>query len=189
MEARVLSVLREMLQDRGFGEVSRCTDAPGGAGRLKGANPSGGICYAYYLGETDKLGIAHLRKISAAHGEEADLRSLIIVCKDGTTPFARRELTQDGGKWADISVFCTRQVRENITRHMLVPRHVRCGDGEVKAVLARHELASVMALPFISDQDPVVRYYNFPVGAVLRIERRNGEQETEPYYRTVVAMG
>ena len=188
MEHRVLSVLREMLQDRGFTNVTHASDAPNNEARLRGVSTAGRVCYAYYLRGTDKLGIAHLRKISGAHEEEANLSSLIIVCENGTTPFARRELAQGDDRWADVSVFCTRQVRENITRHALVPRHIRCSDEEVQAVLARHHLDSVMELPFIPDQDPVVRYYDFPIGAVLRIERRNGEQEAQPYYRTVAAI-
>jgi len=67
----------------------------------------------------------------------------------------------------------------NVTRHKLVPPHRRLTDQEQSSLLARYHCPTDK-LPVIYVTDPVCRYYDFPVGAIIEILR------PDPHYRCVV---
>ena len=62
----------------------------------------------------------------------------------------------------------------NPTKHILVPRHIKLEDNEVSKIIDRYKLSSKIQIPIILKDDPIVRYYNFKSGDVLKIEKRVG---------------
>ena len=71
------------------------------------------------------------------------------------------------------------QLYVNVSKHQLVPRHRRLTEVEETELLALFRCTRDK-IPSILVTDPVVRYYNFPVGSLLEIER------PPKYYRHVV---
>lgn len=171
---RVLQVLREMLNDRGcttIEDVVANDFVPSAISRgeciLKGRGPECKV--DVYFSPDDKVGVKYVRVVWDAR--EADDVDVTIVSVDGATPFTRKEC-----EGRAIQFFLARDLCFNLTKHSLVPRHVRVDTFPGK----------VEELPRIVETDPVVQYYNFPIGTVLRTIRPFGGHEPIPYYRVVV---
>lgn len=81
--------------------------------------------------------------------------------------------------WLDILQF-------NITKHRLVPIHQKVCLKDVKTLLNKYQLANVNQLPRIAITDPIVQYYNFKRGDVIKITRPSPTAFIYVYYRTVV---
>lgn len=77
----------------------------------------------------------------------------------------------------NIVLFHYKTVLYDPTVHEKVPLHQLMSSEEVSAELPKIELHN---LPRISQNDPIVRFYNWPVGRVVRISRKTG-----PYYRII----
>ena len=97
---------------------------------------------------------------------------MVVVSTDGPTPFTRKECE---GK--PVQFLLARQVCVNVTKHHLVPRHVRVDhppDGMTPD-----------DLPKMFETDPIAQYHAWPVGTVVRIDRRFRGHEPVPYFRVV----
>lgn len=183
--ACIKGVLTEMLADRGFYDIEHlggkaCNDCP----ILAGRDGEDRVCYVYVT-EMTKIGINYLRTTLAKHQSDPSYCSLILVSVDGATSFTERKMQHDDA-YNMVSVFKTREVVRNVTRHHLVPRHTLCSQCEVNAIVKKHNLQTLHHLPYLYKGDPVVRYYNFQVGSVVKIERLTGVQEMQHYYRLVI---
>ena len=149
---------------------------------------------AVFLTDENKTGVKTVRKLRE-DGSKQGARRVILLCPDGLTPFALREVraTQptapSEGRGSDccyLEIFKKHELAFNVTKHALVPRHRVVSPAEKKQLLA--ELAcKLSALPKIKESDPVVRYLGCQVGTVLAIERSIGQLEPELYYRVVIA--
>jgi len=79
--------------------------------------------------------------------------------------------------------FIERNLTFNITKHVLVPAHIKLTPKEKKALLSFHKLTE-SKLPRIMRSDPVARYYGLCVGDVVRIIRIDEEtKEKSVSYR------
>lgn len=76
-----------------------------------------------------------------------------------------------------IVLFQYKTILYDPTVHEKVPPHQLMTREEVEAELPR---ISLQDLPRISQTDPIVRFYDWKVGGVVRITRKNG-----PYYRVI----
>lgn len=169
---RILTTSEELVRDRGCTDVHR-------AARPLAAIVSGepvlhgreGATIDVFVSHDDKVGVKYARTVL----ESLDDGGLaIVVSLDGPTPFTRREC--EGPR---LQFFTARSLCVNVTHHCLVPRHTRVDAVPVDVPLDK--------LPRIIDTDPVVQYYGWPVGTVVRIERVFGGHEPMAYFRVVVA--
>jgi len=171
---RILMTCEEMIKDRWFSTVERTDDLSQAISSphpvLRGTSPEG-ACISVYVVADEKVGIKCARGILDAEAGN----DVVVVSLEGTTPFTRKEC--DGKK---IQFLTARDLCVNKTRHHLVPRHVPV-DAPPKGI-------SVTSLPRILDTDPIVQYYNFPIGTILRMDRVFGGSEVNPYFRVVVAV-
>ena len=62
----------------------------------------------------------------------------------------------------------------NPTKHILVPKHVKLSENEVSELKKQFSITNNSQLPNILKDDPIVRYYNFKVGDILKIDKVNG---------------
>ncbi len=69
----------------------------------------------------------------------------------------------------NLQIMWCKQLQINITKHSLVPKHTKCSDDEVSDLLKKYSLINKMQLPIVLRDDPVIRYYNFKSGDVIRI--------------------
>lgn len=123
-----------------------------------------------YLVAEDKVGVKTARQILDASSHA------IVISPEGATAFTRKECESKRG---GIQFMRARDLCFNVTEHALVPRHELCGAPPVGI--------DTEMLPGILDTDPIVQYYDWPVGSVVRITRLFGGSEPIPYFRVVVA--
>lgn len=86
----------------------------------------------------------------------------------------------------NIQIMWCKQLQFNITRHTLVPKHIKCGQEEVEELLKKYMLVSKTQLPILLRDDPVARYYNFKSGDIIKIYSTNlGMNQHYIFYRCV----
>lgn len=162
----ILSTAEAMMRDRGYSDVVvrsnpiACADSPVPRSVMQAQCEEGGV--ALYIHNEERVGVKYARSVLETGG---DARA-IVVSVGGPTSFTKHAV-QDR-----IQFFTAKEMCYNVTRHALVPRHVRVErDGD--------------RLPKLSPSDPVVRYYDWPPGAVIQIRRAFGGHESVPYFRVV----
>jgi DNA-directed RNA polymerase subunit H (RpoH/RPB5) len=155
---RLLSTCEEMLVDRG------CTNVV----RASGFSPAITSDQLDVHVTEEKVGVKLARQILDA-GKPA-----VVVSPEGATPFTKRECE---GK--PIQFLLARDMCVNVTKHHLVPKH--------EVVAADEVPTQTGTLPKILTSDPVVQWYDWPVGTVVRVWRCFGGHEPVPYYRVVCA--
>ncbi len=72
-----------------------------------------------------------------------------------------------------------------VNNHVLVPKHVKCPEAEVKEVLRKYQ-CSKADLPRIIITDPAIVNGGFEAGDVVRIERQSPTAGLTYYYRVVI---
>lgn len=160
-----------MILDRGYVVDSRADDTS--AAIQNGEPMFKAVCQGrkdllLYIPQEDKVGI----KAARVFINDASDVSVVVVSLDGPTPVSKKECE---GK--DIQFLSARDMCVNRSRHCLVPKHTR--------VEAPPDGLKEESLPRILDSDPIVQYYGFPVGTVLRVDRVFCGNEVVPYYRLV----
>lgn len=167
---RIVSTCEAMLRDRGCVSMEATKDViaavDNGTCVLKGTREDGRATIVYFSAD-DKVGVKFARTIAKNASQEDEL---VIVSTDGPTPFTRKEC--DG---QNIQFIHAKDVYVNKTKHKLVPLH--------ESVASAPMGMTVAELPKIVDTDPIVQYYNWPIGTIVRIHRVFGGE----YYRVVVA--
>lgn len=126
-----------------------------------------------------KLGVATTREFTEKM-EEEDIKHGLLICAEKPSHKAFEELQKAG-----VEIFTALELFKNITRHSLVPKHRQLSSKEVEA-LKKKLGAQLNDFPVYSNLDPVVRYYGWPIGTVVEIQRAfGGTREGEVYYRVV----
>jgi len=160
-----------MLKDRGCATVEHDSDI---FNNTEDTSPCikgrGGIAIDVYFHKEERVGVKFLRTVL----DDSQSDENIIVSLDGPTTFTKREADD-----TNVQFFTFRELFVNIVKHTVVPKH--------ESVPIESIPWSANELPHISTADPVVRYYNFPVGTVVKITRVFGAHEPHPYYRLVTA--
>ena len=72
----------------------------------------------------------------------------------------------------------------DITKHILVPKHVKLSKEEVKELLEKYNI-SLKQLPTIFVKDPAIKNLNPEIGEVIKIIRKDDRGEAM-YYRVVI---
>jgi DNA-directed RNA polymerase I, II, and III subunit RPABC1 len=83
---------------------------------------------------------------------------------------------------ATIETFQEADLIVNITKHVLVPKHIRLSTEEKKELLERYRLKESQ-LPRIQREDPVARYLGLKKGQVVKIIRRSETSGRYASYR------
>jgi DNA-directed RNA polymerase subunit H (RpoH/RPB5) len=78
-------------------------------------------------------------------------------------------------------VFFVDELIANPIGNRMVPKHELCTKRMVDELLRKHSI-TIDALPKILLRDPIVRWYGWEIGDVIKVTRPNGEL----YYRMVV---
>ena len=178
----VYKTCAEMLQDRGFvlkhtasttDELLKTIDK---VKPVMSADMDGHMAFVYFDKE-ERTGIKFVRGLLETH--ENDL--LIIVSVEGPTPFCRKEV---GNRFL-FNCFVMKELTYNVSKHVLVPPHRLVSTREAEEIMQRDYSALPKQLPVLMMDDPIRRYYNFPLGSLVEIQRTGIAQEACLYFRRV----
>jgi len=181
--ATQVRVLEQMLKDRGYTAIQ-----PIGTGldpSLTFTCKHDDVFVMAFITNETKVGVKSLRKLQEECQKQGG-KHLILVCPDGLTPFAAKELDKQDKETLDMEVFRKDELSFCVPRHCLVPPHVALTQAEKRELLTMLGGAKASCLPKLKQTDPVSKYYHYPVGTVVRIHRRIGTLEEEIYFRLVV---
>lgn len=111
----------------------------------------------------------------------------IIITRKEPTPKVANVLTT---LTDTIQIFRERELLLNVPKHQLVPKHTRTNKEERQTILdtfTKREDGQVHAelLPGICITDPVVKYYNWRIGDLIRIEQPRKDGFYDLTYRIV----
>lgn len=85
-------------------------------------------------------------------------------------------------KYNNVQLFNSKKLQINITKHEFVPKHIKLDDNKKIEITEKYSLES---FPIIQISDPVVQYYNFQRGDIIKIIRSNLNSGYSEYYRLV----
>lgn len=126
------------------------------------------ICIKFIL--TEKVKSAYVKELVAEikknipddHNHE-----MIFVLKNKPNSTLKKlEKDRDLG---DLQVRHLKELQINITKHSLVPEHIKLDEEEIKELMEKHSIHSKAQLPLILKDDPIARYYNYKPGDVIKI--------------------
>ena len=171
---RSIRTCQEMLHDRGctkivVDSIEQVMESPIPLPVVKGRG--GLVDIDVFFHAEDRIGIKYARTVLDQPGNSLK----IIVSCDGPTPFARKECDCKDVQFMQVKHICV-----NKTLHELVPKH-EVVDLPPVGIDVKH-------LPRILESDPIVRYYGWPTGTIVKIMRKFGGHEEIPYFRVVSAV-
>lgn len=114
------------------------------------------------------------------HISENKFATGILVYENNMTPSANRLIPSVAP--ATIDTFQETDLLVNITKHVLVPTHIKLSGGEKKYLLERYRLKESQ-LPRIQREDPVARYLGLRRGQIVKIIRRSETSGRYASYR------
>ena len=141
--------------------------------------------YVFFQMDDTNFGKNDLKKVvSEVHNKfETDDVLIILVLKDKANNAVRKELKN--AKYDGTEVFERENLMFNVTKHILVPKHIKLSPEEAKAVMEKYSCPKKQ-LPKILINDPQVKYHGMKVGDVCKIVRNNRENGVEISYRIVI---
>lgn len=154
-----LSVVSEMFVDRGY--QIRDKMCPGGVRRIYALNGETGV-YCSILDE--KLSVGTFKREMDYFGANNPFRLVVFISSDKGVQGLKERM----GYFKEIRFehHCIDDMQSNVTKHVFVPKHARV-DG-------MPEGSKDSQLPYITRQDPIVKYYAFEPGDVIEIMRQDG---------------
>ena len=181
--SQIQLVLREMLQIRGFSNFTEfqfksaeyCIRCQRDRKEDKAEKQ---VLLAYICGE--KIGKEVATKMVESWGSEPPTQLIVVGVLTSAAAATFRGATV-------ISVFQRKELARNYTTHRLVPKHFKLSPEEATELIAKYRLQKT-ELPKVLSSDPIVRFFGWEVGDILRIQRSvGGIVHPIVYYRTVIA--
>ena len=73
----------------------------------------------------------------------------------------------------NLQLFYLKNLVVNVTKHVLVPKHIKISKEEEDVILKRFNIKKKNELPIIKSDDAICQYYNFKSGDIIKILRSN----------------
>jgi len=126
------------------------------------------ICIKFIM--TPKVKSAYVKELVSEIKKnipEDHTYEMIFVLKNKPNSTLRKlEKDRDLG---DLQVRDIKELLINITKHSLVPEHIKLNEEEIKELMDKYSIHSKTQLPLILKDDPIARYYNYKSGDVIKI--------------------
>ena len=179
---RAQTTCAQMLEDRGYTTVEAVSDMKTAIGNespvITATRPDMPNAYLVFFLDEAKIGVKTVRRLHQYIGAQA--HGILLVSEEGPTPFTRKELLTLVG----IETMLFKKLVFNFARAHIVPRHRLLSEDEERHVRRRFITTTDDDWPKLAATDPIARYFNFPVGHIVAIERYIGH-EPSVYYRLV----
>lgn len=159
-ETKAYKTCTEMLEQRGY--VITLADETNH--RIEAEKEDGSTMIVFFI-QNPKLDIHTMRDIIGEMGTR-EIKHAILVYEVGVTP-PPNEIINTSRDFK-FELFKLASLTFNITKHVLVPKHVRLPEEEAAEMRKKYP-----KLPIILRTDAVSRFYAFESNDVIMIERKN----------------
>lgn len=135
--------------------------------------------------EDQKVGINSVKFIATTM-ESYNINHCIVLYLNNITVFAKNEIkkliTEEN---KTIELFLFSELMYNITKHMLVPKHILLTQSDKRTLMKKYHVTEKQ-IPKILSSDPVSRYFNAKPGQIFQIIRDSNITYKSVSYRIVV---
>lgn len=161
---KAVEICLEMLQDRGYTSTeTHETEDKDEMTVLVNETTNSKICiHINYFG---KLNVQQIESFFSKT-QSIGLNHCIILYQNSITPKANKIISICKIK---CELFTIDELQYNLTKHYLVPKHIRLNVSQSKTFKAKYGTK----IPILFSSDPVSRYYDFKCGDIIRIERKD----------------
>ena len=168
------TICLEMLDQRGY--VVEDAD-PDRIIALKGIDEYMVVFFA----DTDKFNVQRISQYISILKSMDDYNHCIIVHRNTITPVAKKiveeenkDIDGNGTREIKIELFNVDELQYNITKHYLVPKHEVMYKHNTPELAEFKKKYQADKFPVIMKNDPIVRFYNFEKGDIIKVTRKNG---------------
>lgn len=157
METAIKTVL-EMLVQRGYEITNNDED------NIIGINSEGKQIVIFTI-PVSKFNVDRVKEyVSLLY--KINIHHCIVIYSDTVTSMAKKLVTNSLD--IEMEIFTLSELQYNITKHRLVPQHIKLPDDEAKEFKKKYGVK----FPTILKTDPVSRFYNFQRGDIIKIVRK-----------------
>lgn len=161
---RAFETCLEMIEQRGYIVLDHDDD------RILADKPDG-TQMCIFIATATKFNVESIQElITMMHN--MSIKHSIIVYKDTATPVAKKIIEET--KDMDIELFHIDELQYNLTKHYLVPRHELAHKKGTKEYVEFKKKFNADKFPILLSSDPVVRFYHYQKGDIIRVYRSNG---------------
>lgn len=127
-----------------------------------------------------------LESATAIMKKHSAINFMIIVMDPPSTPTMNilmqwdKKFNAEGGM---LQVFQMKELLYNPTRHILVPKHEKLSEEEVKKLMEEYMIKNKYQMPLIHRNDVIARWLGLRHGDIVRITRYNDTSGEYYYYR------
>ena len=167
MNTEIQTVI-EMITQRGY-KITESDDDD----KIIGIN-SAGESIVVFTQPVIKFNVDRVKEyISLLH--KMGMNHCILIYTESVTSMTKKLI--ENSVDIKIELFTSEELQYNVTKHRLVPQHIKLSPSEAK------EFKKVYGLkhPAILRTDPIARFYDFNRGDVIKIVRINGEDKFVTY--------
>lgn len=166
MDSAILTVT-DMISQRGY-KITESDDE-----KIIGINKDGENIVVF-IQPVAKFNVDRVKEyISLLH--KMEMKHCIIIYTESVTSMTKKLI--ENSLDIKIELFTQEELQYNITKHRLVPKHIKLPYKEAKEFKKVHGLKH----PAILRTDPIARFYDFNRGDIIKIVRMNGDDEFVTY--------
>ena len=155
-------ILKEMFTQRGYTEISENGKTP-----LCAISTQGKVCV--FLSTEKKMDNKELEEKIASLKSEGSKHGIVVYREPPT-----RNAVEHIGEYEKIGyhleLFNVEDLQYNITHHYLVPKHTLLNPRDTLEFKRKFGVK----IPALLRTDPVCKFYDFPKGGIVRVERKSG---------------
>lgn len=135
----------------------------------------------------EKIGVKHIKKIYDRM-EKENIHHSCMICKHAVTVFGKKALEEFNTTFSDkyIEYFEYSQMLVDITKHILVPKHIVLTPEEKQEWLTTFSIKKESQLPKLHRTDAMARYYGLRKGDIVKIVRKSEADTEYVMYRIVI---
>ena len=108
---------------------------------------------------------------------------IILVLKDNPNTAVKKELKNS--KYKNIEVFERKNLEFNVSKHILIPQHIKLTKEQSQNVLETYN-CTYEQLPKIFSTDPQIKYHGMKVGDICKIIRNTKENGIDIAYKLII---
>lgn len=192
---RITLTIYEMLEARGFSVPAlvkteteaefktRFKQTDGSRNRMsfQASDKNDNQIAIWFCDDVKKTGIKSIKDLLLIM-EQREVTQAIMIARLDLTPPARTFLQKVTN--VHIEYFMDSEVIFNITKHKLVPLHIKLSNEDKQEILQRYN-ATLNHLPRILSSDPVARFYGAKTGDIFKIIRTSPTAGRSISYRAL----
>lgn len=162
MEQQILNIIIEMFSQRKY------TNIDINENYIRANKPCGNKIYAFNK-VIEKLNVSEIQNcMSILQREQCDHG--LIIYQGTPTSVVKVIISNMEELKIDIELFNASDLKFNITKHILVPKHEALSKEET----IEFKIKYGTSIPVLLKTDPICKFYNFSKGEIIRVIRRDG---------------